>query len=68
MTVFLAVPANYEIGDTVMALTDTTIKNAKPADKPYKMTDGRGLYLLVNKSGKYFRWDTDTGASEKHMP
>ena len=65
MTVFLAVPANYEIGDTVMALTDTTIKNAKPADKPYKMTDGRGLYLLVNKTGKYFRWDYRYGGKRK---
>jgi hypothetical protein len=57
MTMFWAVPVNYEIGDTVMVLTDTAIKNAKPADKPYKMTDERGLYLLVNKIGKYFRWD-----------
>ena len=40
-----------------MPLTDTAIRNAKPEDKPYKLTDGRGLYLLVNKSGKYFRWD-----------
>ncbi|WP_419174420.1 tyrosine-type recombinase/integrase [Desulfosediminicola sp.] len=40
-----------------MPLTDTAIRNAKPKEKPYKLTDGRGLYLLVNKSGKYFRWD-----------
>ena len=40
-----------------MPLTDTAIRNAKLEDKPYKLTDGRGLYLLVNKSGKYFRWD-----------
>jgi len=40
-----------------MPLTDTAIRNAKSKDKPYKLTDGRGLYLLVNKSGKYFRWD-----------
>ncbi len=40
-----------------MSLTDTAIRNAKPKEKPYKLTDGRGLYLLVNKSGKYFRWD-----------
>ena len=48
-----------------MALTDTAIKNAKPADKPYKMTDGRGLYLLVNKTGKYFRWDYRYGGKRK---
>jgi hypothetical protein len=40
-----------------MPITDTAIRNAKPKEKPYKLTDGRGLHLLVNKSGKYFRWD-----------
>lgn len=40
-----------------MPLTDISIRNAKPKDKPYKLTDGRGLYLLVKKTGKYFRWD-----------
>src|SRR5210317_1318391 len=50
--------SNYRNGDTVMSLTDTAIRNAKPKDKPYKITDGKGLYLLVNKvGGKYFRFD-----------
>jgi len=40
-----------------MSLTDTAIRNAKFKEKPYKLTDGRGLYLLVNKAGKYFRFD-----------
>ncbi len=34
-----------------MVLTDTAIRNAKPADKPYKVTDSQGLYLLVNPRG-----------------
>ncbi|WP_174275016.1 tyrosine-type recombinase/integrase [Sphingomonas bacterium] len=34
-----------------MALTDTAIRNAKPTDKPYKVTDSQGLYLLVNPRG-----------------
>jgi integrase len=34
-----------------MALTDTAIKNAKPRTKPYKLTDEKGLHLLVNPSG-----------------
>ncbi|MGD9947675.1 MAG: tyrosine-type recombinase/integrase [Desulfobulbus sp.] len=38
-------------------LVDTAIKNAKPKEKPYKMTDGKGLYLLVKETGKYFRFD-----------
>jgi hypothetical protein len=29
-------------------LTDTAIKNAKPADKPRKLADEKGLYLLLN--------------------
>ncbi|MDR3158748.1 MAG: integrase arm-type DNA-binding domain-containing protein [Zoogloeaceae bacterium] len=32
-------------------LTDTAIKNAKPAEKPSKLADEKGLYLLVNPSG-----------------
>jgi integrase len=35
-------------------LTDTKIKAAKPREKPYKLSDGRGLYLLVDPSGG--RW------------
>ena len=38
-------------------LTDTAIKRAKHADKPVKLADGGGLYLLVNKTGKYWRMD-----------
>lgn len=30
-----------------MALTDAAIKNAKPAAKPFKLSDAGGLYLLV---------------------
>lgn len=40
-----------------MPLTDTAIRNAKPKDKPYKKSDEKGLYLLIKKSGKYFRFD-----------
>jgi len=40
-----------------MPLANTAIKNAKPRQKPYKLTDGRGMYLLINKTGKYFRLD-----------
>ena len=34
-----------------MALTDTSIRNAKPGDKPKKLFDERGLFLLVQPSG-----------------
>jgi integrase len=32
-------------------LTDTAIRNAKPKEKPYKVADSQGLYLLVNPGG-----------------
>lgn len=34
-----------------MSLTDTSIRNAKPGDKPKKLFDERGLFLLVQPSG-----------------
>lgn len=41
-----------------MPLTDTSIKSAKPAEKPVKMTDGDGLYLLIHPNGgKWWRFD-----------
>lgn len=41
-----------------MALSDTAIRNAKPAEKAVKITDGDGLYLLVQPSGaKWWRFD-----------
>lgn len=41
-----------------MPLTDRQIKNAKPADKAYKLTDGSGLYLQVTPAGgKLWRFD-----------
>lgn len=39
-----------------MPLTDVKVRTAKPQDKPYKLTDGGGLYLLVNTNGsRYWR-------------
>jgi integrase len=34
-----------------MALTDTAIRNSRPKEKPYKVADSQGLYLLVNPGG-----------------
>lgn len=37
-------------------LTDAKIRSAKPLSKPYKLSDGRGLQLLVHpSSGKYWQ-------------
>lgn len=35
-----------------MKLTDAEAKNAKPTDKPLKLSDGGGLFLLVQPNGK----------------
>ncbi len=32
-------------------LTDTAIRKAKPKEKPYKVSDSQGLYLLINPRG-----------------
>jgi integrase len=40
-----------------MPLTDTALRSVKPREKPFKLFDGGGLYLLVNPSGgKWWRW------------
>lgn len=39
-----------------MALTDIQIRTAKPTDKPYKLSDEGGLYVLIHSNGsKYWR-------------
>ena len=39
-----------------MSLTATTVNQAKPRTKPFKMSDGRGMYLQVTPKGsKYWR-------------
>lgn len=45
-----------QTGDAVMPLTDTKVKNAKPLDKEYKLTDGFGMFLRVTPKGsKYWQ-------------
>ena len=39
-------------------LSDLAVRAAKPGEKPFKVTDGQGLYLLVNPNGsRWWRWD-----------
>ncbi len=35
----------------IVPLTDIQVRNAKPADKPYKLSDGGGLYIEVMPHG-----------------
>jgi len=47
-------------------LTDTAIRNAKPADKPVRLFDGGGLYLEIAPSGgKWWRLKYRFGGKEK---
>lgn len=40
-----------------MPLTDIAVRNAKPREKQYKLTDGDGMFLLVHTNGgKYWRF------------
>ncbi|WP_426113574.1 Arm DNA-binding domain-containing protein [Pseudomonas sp. DSP3-2-2] len=51
-----------------MNLKDTVVRNMKGGDKPRKIADGRGLYLLVTPKGaRYWRWKYRFGAKEKVM-
>lgn len=46
-------------------LTELQIRNATPRQKPYRLGDGRGLYLQVDPSGKRFwRMKYDRGNKE----
>ena len=47
-----------------MALTDTRIRNAKPKPRPYKLSDGGGMYLLVKPDGARY-WRIDYRFAEK---
>lgn len=49
-----------------MALTDVLIRNAKPKNKPNKLTDGDGMFLLVHPNGsKYWRLKYRVAGKEK---
>lgn len=49
-----------------MALTDSAIRNAKPSEKPRKLADEKGLFLLVSPSGgKWWRLKYRFGGKEK---
>ena len=51
-----------------MALTDIQVKKAKAKDKPYRLSDGGGLYLwLTPAGGKLWRWGYVYRGKEKLM-
>ena len=51
-----------------MPLNDRQIKNAKPAEKPFKLNGGKGLYLYINTSGgKLWRFDFSHNGKRKTL-
>jgi integrase len=49
-----------------MPLTDTAVRNAKPGEKPAKLPDERGLFLIVTPGGgKWWRFRYSFGGKEK---
>lgn len=53
---------------SAMKLTATEISKAKPKPTAYRMSDGRGLYLLVTPAGsKLWRWKYRYKGAEKLM-
>lgn len=51
-----------------MPLTDIKIRNTKPSGKPLKLTDERGLYLLIQPSGaKWWRLDYRVAGKRKTL-
>ena len=52
----------------VKPLNDTQLKNAKPKEKDYKLSDGEGLYFVIKKNGsKLWRYDFSYGGKRKSM-
>jgi hypothetical protein len=49
-------------------LIDTKIRNAKPRDRDYKLTDFDGLYLLVRPNGsKLWRFAYRVDGKQKQL-
>ncbi|MCB1983976.1 MAG: tyrosine-type recombinase/integrase [Burkholderiales bacterium] len=48
-------------------LTDTAVRQAKPKDKPYKLGDSGGLYLLIKPNGKYWRMNYRFAGKQKTL-
>lgn len=49
-----------------MHLSAVTVSNAKPREKPYKLSDNRGLFLLVTPKGhRYWRFKYRFQGKEK---
>jgi hypothetical protein len=54
--------------DTNVPLSDAACRNAKPREKPYKLTDGEGMHLLVQLNGsRLWRLSYPHGGKQKTL-
>lgn len=54
--------------NTNIPLTDTAVRNAKGREKPFKLSDGGGLFLLVQPDGaRYWRLAYRFGGKQKTL-
>lgn len=53
---------------TTGKLAAVAVRQSKSKDKPYKLSDGGGMFLLVNPNGsKYWRWKYRVNKKEKTL-
>ena len=51
-----------------MPISNTTVRNAKPREKSYRLADARGMYLEVTPAGgRYWRMKYRVGGKEKRI-
>lgn len=51
-----------------MAVSDLSLRKAKASDKPYRLTDGDGLYVIIRSNGaKWWRFDYRINGVRKTM-
>jgi len=53
----------------IRKLTDTQVRKAKPKrdGKPYSLSDGGGLFLYVERNGKYWRYNYRINGKQKTL-
>ncbi len=53
----IRIPSSIPSWGSHMPLTDLAVRKAKPKEKPYKLADMEGMYLLVGRTTRCWRMD-----------
>lgn len=63
------IPTHRRIRQLSGRLTDVQLRNLVTRERPYKVTDGNSLYVLVSPSGsRAWRWKYLFAGKEKVLP